>query len=70
MDDMGTPSSNHPAWSGLGRRTEGQFEKSNVYDLTATRAVKNLTGQTVPVKLDTTPTSPSEEDHMNTVIRD
>lgn len=70
MDDMGTPSANHPAWRGMGRRTEGQFDTSNVYDLTATRAVKNLTGQVAPIKLDTTPTSASEEEHMGTVIRD
>lgn len=31
MDDMGTPSSNHPAHRGLDKRSEGQFD--NVVDL-------------------------------------
>ncbi len=36
MDDMGTPSSNHPAHRGLDKRSEGQF-KDNVVDLGAAR---------------------------------
>jgi hypothetical protein len=35
MDDMGTPSKNHPAHRGLGKRSEGQF--NNVVDLSAER---------------------------------
>jgi hypothetical protein len=68
MDDMGTPGPNHPAWRGLGKRTEGQFD--NVIDLAATRAVKNITGQVKPIKMDKTPVSAGEEKHMSSIIRD
>ena len=49
-------------------RSENQF--NNVYDLAASRVVKNMTGHTVPIKLDTTPTTAAEESHMDSVIRE
>ena len=49
-------------------RSENQF--NNVYDLTASRIVKNKTGHTVPIKLDTIPTTADEEAHMDSVIRE
>jgi hypothetical protein len=68
MDDMGTPGPTHPAWRGLGKRTEGQFD--NVIDLAATRSIKNITGQVKPIKIDRTPVSATEEKHMSSIIKD
>jgi hypothetical protein len=48
--------------------SESQF--NNVYDLTASRVVKNKTGHTVPIKLDRKPTTAAEEAHMDSVIRE
>jgi len=49
-------------------RSDNQFD--NVYDLAASRVVKNKTGHTVPIKLDKTPTSADLEAHHATVIRE
>ena len=48
--------------------SESQF--NNVYDLAASRAIKERVGKTVPIKLDRTPISASEEAHLATVIRE
>lgn len=47
-----------------------QEQFNNVIDLDATRALRDKTGQVIPIKLDTTPTTASEEAHMDTVIRE
>jgi len=67
MDDMGTPGPNHPAHRGLGKRTEGQFD--NVLDLSASRVIKERTGKSVPIKLDTD-SSDEMDRHWDSVIRE
>jgi hypothetical protein len=64
MDDMGTPSDNHPAKPGLDKRTESQF--NNVYDLNASRVLKGLTGKATPIKH--VETNPDWEEHVRSAL--
>jgi hypothetical protein len=48
--------------------SESQF--NNVLDLNASRAIKNITGQSIPIKYDPSAVSNSEEAHMDSVIRE
>jgi hypothetical protein len=63
MDEMGTPGPNHPAHRGLSKVQPGQFD--NVLDLSASRKIKEKTGQAVPVKKTSGDDSPSLIKHEN-----
>lgn len=68
MDDMGTPGPNHPAWRGIkDKRSESQF--NNVLDFTASRLIKERTGQVKAVRLSRTPESTDFEKHADEAMR-
>lgn len=65
MTDMNNPGPNHPANRGLDKRSESQF--GNVLDLSASRAIKARTGQSIPVR-SSAPESPAMEKHIESAL--
>lgn len=68
MDDMGTPGPNHPAWRGLGKRSQGQFD--NVLDFGAARISKMITGRAKAVRVKASPSMMKHEDEALGIHKD